>query len=139
MKQETAVFTNVLKTFVATELKELGYDYDHSRTFRKSSEPTETVHIINFQLGVRWLERKSTKTVIPMFRIDNKVAIVTGAARGLGAAIARTLAKQGARVAAADINFEEVEKVATEIGNDSKAYAADVSNVTQIKSLVENV
>src|ERR1041385_1653228 len=74
-----------------------------------------------------------------MFRLDNKTAIVTGAARGLGAAIARTLAEQGARVAAADINFAEVEKVAAEIGNGSKPYAADVSKVTQIKSLVENV
>jgi 3-oxoacyl-[acyl-carrier protein] reductase len=74
-----------------------------------------------------------------MFRLDNKRAIVTGAARGLGAAIARTLAKQGARIAAADINLAEVEKVASEIGNGSKAYATDVSNVTQIKSLVENI
>ena len=74
-----------------------------------------------------------------VFRLDNKTAIVTGAARGLGAATARTLAGQGARVAAADINFDEVEKVAAEIGSGSKAYAVDVSNVTEINSLVEVV
>jgi len=74
-----------------------------------------------------------------MFRLDNKVAIVTGAGRGLGAATARMLARQGAHVAAADINFDEVEKVVAEIGNGSKAYAADVSNVTEINSLVEGV
>jgi 3-oxoacyl-[acyl-carrier protein] reductase len=74
---------------------------------------------------------------LSMFRLDNKTAIVTGAARGLGAATAKTLSAQGARVAAVDIHFDEVEKVATDIGNGSKAYAVDVSNVTEIHSLVE--
>ena len=37
-----------------------------------------------------------------------RVAIVTGAARGVGAAVMATLARQGARVAAADVQFEEL-------------------------------
>jgi NAD(P)-dependent dehydrogenase (short-subunit alcohol dehydrogenase family) len=74
-----------------------------------------------------------------MFQLDNKVAIVTGAARGLGAATARTLAKQGARVGAADIRFDEVSNVAAELGNGSRAYSLDVSNVPGLKSFVEAV
>ncbi|MBI4028549.1 MAG: 3-oxoacyl-ACP reductase FabG [Verrucomicrobia bacterium] len=74
-----------------------------------------------------------------LFRLDNKAAIVTGAARGLGAAITKTLARQGARVAAVDIRFDEVEKIAVEAGNGAKAYTVDVSDGKQIRALVESV
>lgn len=74
-----------------------------------------------------------------MFRIDDKVAIVTGAARGLGNATVRTLALQGASVAAVDINAEEVAALADEIGDAVKAYHIDVSNVNELRELVEDV
>ena len=50
-----------------------------------------------------------------MDRVKDKVAIVTGAARGLGEAIARLLAKEGAKVAVTDINEDGGKKVAEEI------------------------
>lgn len=50
------------------------------------------------------------------FRLDNKVAIVTGAAQGIGAGIARRLSAAGARVAVFDRNAEQAERVAGEIG-----------------------
>ena len=74
-----------------------------------------------------------------MFRLDDKVAIVTGAARGIGRAIATTLASQGARVALADVLFDEVSNLAAEIGSEARAYEADVSVVAEIASLVETV
>jgi 3-oxoacyl-[acyl-carrier protein] reductase len=74
-----------------------------------------------------------------MFKLDHKVAIVTGAARGLGAAAARTLSKVGARVILVDIHLEEVEGVASECGPAAKAYKADVSDVDQLKQLVANI
>jgi NAD(P)-dependent dehydrogenase (short-subunit alcohol dehydrogenase family) len=67
-----------------------------------------------------------------MFRLDGKVAIVTGAARGVGAATARVLASQGATIAAVDLRVEEIDK-------SHKAYRADVSDVAQIKQLVETI
>ena len=43
---------------------------------------------------------------------DSKIALVTGAAMGIGAAIAGRLARDGMKVLVSDINFEEAEKTA---------------------------
>lgn len=44
-------------------------------------------------------------------KLEGKVAVVTGAASGMGKAIAQLYAKEGAKVIAADLNIEGVEKV----------------------------
>ncbi|TAM71050.1 MAG: SDR family oxidoreductase [Microbacteriaceae bacterium] len=62
-----------------------------------------------------------------------RVAIVTGAAQGIGAAIARELAKHGHRVVVADLNLEGAQKVATEI--DGHAIRVDVSDPEQVTAL----
>lgn len=51
-----------------------------------------------------------------MGRLDGKVAIVTGGAKGLGEADARLLAREGARVVVTDVDVENGERVAAEIG-----------------------
>jgi NAD(P)-dependent dehydrogenase (short-subunit alcohol dehydrogenase family) len=48
-------------------------------------------------------------------RVERKIALVTGAAQGLGEAAARMLAREGARVAVTDVNIEGAEKVARSI------------------------
>jgi 3-oxoacyl-[acyl-carrier protein] reductase len=75
----------------------------------------------------------------PMFRLDQRVALVTGAARGVGAATVRVLAAQGARVAAADIRFEEVEQIALSVGQNVKPYQLDVSQSEHLGHFVERV
>ena len=57
-----------------------------------------------------------------MERLDGKVAVVTGAARGAGAVIARVLVEEGARVLLVDVKDEQGEKVAASLG-DAAAYA----------------
>src|SRR5262245_15936182 len=74
-----------------------------------------------------------------MFRLDNRTALVTGVARGLGAAIARVLASQGARLALVDVRSDELQKVTEECGAESRCFETDVSNVGAIRSLVADV
>ncbi len=70
-------------------------------------------------------------------RLQNKVAIVTGAASGFGAAIARTYVEHGARVAIADINQEGAQALASELGDHAIAVRCDVSRKEDIEALVE--
>ena len=60
-------------------------------------------------------------------RLDNKVALVTGAASGIGRRIAETYAREGARVALSDLDFDAVKSVARGIGNDAIALCCDVA------------
>lgn len=72
--------------------------------------------------------------------LDNKVALVTGASRGIGRAIALGLAQSGADVIIASRKIEDLEKVATEIkstGRKCLAAATHVGRLEDIKNLVE--
>lgn len=72
--------------------------------------------------------------------LDNKVALVTGASRGIGHAIALGLARSGADVIIASRKIEDLEKVAAEINATGKkclAVATHVGRLEDIKNLVE--
>jgi 3-oxoacyl-[acyl-carrier protein] reductase len=70
-------------------------------------------------------------------RLKNRIAIVTGAASGFGAEIARQYAIEGAQVALADINEAGARKVAAECGDDAIAVKCDVSRRADIDALVK--
>jgi 3-hydroxybutyrate dehydrogenase len=63
-------------------------------------------------------------------RLKNKVAIVTGAASGIGEGIAKLYAKEGAKVAIADLNLDQAQKVADEINSEQGQAMAVAMNVT---------
>lgn len=76
----------------------------------------------------------------PDFRLDGKVALITGAARGLGRACALALANAGADIALGlrDVNSaEDVEKEIARLGRRSLRLAMDVSSMEQIRQAVD--
>ncbi|MBC7288080.1 MAG: SDR family oxidoreductase [Armatimonadetes bacterium] len=81
-------------------------------------------------------------SVLDKFRLDGRVAIVTGAAQGLGRAMAQALAEAGAHIAIADINLPGAEKAALEIshvGVRTLAIECDVRNAEQVRAMVDQV
>ena len=68
-------------------------------------------------------------------RLENMTAIVTGAASGFGAGIARKFAAEGARVMVADINTDGAAEIAAEIGNGAFAHAVDVSSDDSVSNM----
>jgi 3-hydroxybutyrate dehydrogenase len=67
-------------------------------------------------------------------RLKDKVAVVTGAASGIGKEIARTYVREGARVVIADLNQEGADAAAIELGGPERAVgvAMDVTNEAQV-------
>src|SRR5579862_1373148 len=72
-------------------------------------------------------------------RLRNKVAIVTGGARGIGAAICQRYAAEGARVVVADILEAEAAALAATLGPDAFAISLDVTQRASIDRMVEGV
>ena len=80
--------------------------------------------------------------ILDRFRLDGKVALVTGGGQGIGKAIALALAEAGANIAIMDINEETSRKVAEEIhqiGKDALVCVGDVSRSLDCKRAVEMI
>ena len=72
-----------------------------------------------------------------MGQLTNKVAIVTGAASGFGAEIARQYVAEGAKVAVADINEDGARAVAGSLGDNAIAVRCDVTQRADVQRLVD--
>lgn len=73
-----------------------------------------------------------------MAKLDKKVAIITGAARGIGKQIALTFAREGADVVIADLlEMEPVAREIKEMGRQTLTVKADISKKEQVANLVE--
>jgi 2-keto-3-deoxy-L-fuconate dehydrogenase len=77
-----------------------------------------------------------------VFRLDQKIAFVTGAGSGIGEQIARLFAQQGAHIVLADIRLDAAERVASEIqaaGGNASVQQLDVAEESQVKAAIEQV
>ena len=74
-----------------------------------------------------------------MFSLAGRTAIVTGAAAGIGEAIAIRLANAGATVAVADVNLSGAQRVAAALPNRSFAIEANVADAASVARAVEQV
>ncbi len=75
--------------------------------------------------------------------LEGKVALITGAARGIGKSIAVKFAKEGANIAFTDLNYDEnmqaTEKEIQALGVKAKGYASNAASFTDSEKLIENV
>ena len=71
-----------------------------------------------------------------MFDLSGKTALVTGASGGIGGAIAKALAKQGARVALSGTRVEALEKLKAEIGGDHPITPCNLADSAAVDALV---
>jgi NAD(P)-dependent dehydrogenase (short-subunit alcohol dehydrogenase family) len=72
-----------------------------------------------------------------MGKLDNRVAVVTGSASGIGKAIAQLFVKEGAQVVVSDIQDELGQKLVKSLGKKASFIHADVSSENDVKSMID--
>ena len=84
-----------------------------------------------------------TETTYPFaFRLDNKVAIITGGASGIGLATAKMFVAAGASIVLIDLGKEKVKSAALEVSEDRKncfGLSGDVSDEPQMKKIFQKI
>jgi 2-keto-3-deoxy-L-fuconate dehydrogenase len=73
------------------------------------------------------------------FRVDGRVALVTGGASGIGEQTSRILAEAGAQVIVADLNQTAAEKLAAELPNQSRGAGCDITDPASVESLFSSL
>jgi NAD(P)-dependent dehydrogenase (short-subunit alcohol dehydrogenase family) len=74
-----------------------------------------------------------------VFSFNNKIIVVTGGASGIGEAISKAFAAQGATVAVVDLEESKAIKIAEELGNSSQGFACDVANYESVKNVATTI
>jgi len=70
-------------------------------------------------------------------RLENKIAIVTGGASGIGEGTVRRFIDEGAKCVIADIQYDRAAELANEFGEDAVAFSVDVADESQVEATVQ--
>jgi NAD(P)-dependent dehydrogenase (short-subunit alcohol dehydrogenase family) len=73
------------------------------------------------------------------FTLADKVAVVTGGASGIGAAICEAFSRKGATVAVVDVKHDDAERQAAQLDGPSQAFGCDVANRDSVESLAHQI
>ena len=85
---------------------------------------------------------ENSKPILERFRLDNRVALVTGGGQGIGRAFAHALGEAGAMVAVVDVVSDRAETVADKLvakGIEVMAVTADITKADQVKWMVNTI
>src|SRR5438309_4974011 len=110
---------------------------------RKTRWRSSSKHIRSSRSSLKWFaswREGFLKGNSHTFRLDGKLAVVTGAASGIGRAVAQRFAASGACVRLLDIDEKAADAVASEIratGGNAKAYGCDVSQPRAVNARSE--
>ncbi len=82
---------------------------------------------------------ESTPTIDLTFGLGGRIAVVTGGASGIGAAVATTFVAKGATVAVVDLDESAAQATADTLGSDSRGFGCDVSDAASVTAVIDAV